>query len=94
MHPDHPERRRFDRIERSRILTLRRLADFLDEKIARREAAGETPHRARQESAALRWVLRIIGADDVVSRRDVTSPLPGKTGPRSEDERRDEDAGG
>ena len=87
-------RRRFDRIERSRILTLRRLADFLDEKVQRREAAGETPHRTRQEVAAIRWALRTLGADDVVSRRDDASHLPGEPGRRSDHERRDEDGGG
>lgn len=84
---------RFDRIERSRILTLRRLADFLDEKIARREAAGETPHRTRQESAAIRWALRRIGADAVVSRREAPPDVPGVPGRRSDDGDRDERGG-
>lgn len=84
----------FDRIERSRILTLRRLADFLDEKIARREAAGEMPHRTRQESAAIRWVLTRIGADEVVSRRAGPSDVPGDPGRRSDDGDRDDERRG
>lgn len=92
----HRHWQRFDRTERSRILTLRALADFLAGKVAQRESAGEQPNRARAEVAALRWVLGRIGADSVVSRRVSAgaSNLPSDAGPRSNDAQRSDDERG
>lgn len=86
---------RFDRVERSRILTLRALLAFLEGKITQREAAGEEPHRARSEAAAIRWAIGRIGADSVVSRRatPLAPAVPGVPGRRSDDGDRDQRGG-
>lgn len=86
---------KFDRAARSRILTLRRLAEFIERKIDLRQAAGEVPHRARAEATALRWVLGRIGADEVVSRRATPVPpgVPGAIGRRIDDDDRKPDDG-